>query len=112
MKYVLPILAAALTLAAPAFGGKLSAPNSLKLCKTEIAKLNPPPIAFSMDEHQTRIDALHLDAVYKARTADGRRNRIYCKVDRIANTAALSFQYPQAPADALAQASTAPASPD
>ena len=110
MKPVLPMLAATLMLAAPAFADKLSVPKSLKLCKTEIAKLNPPPTAFSMDEHQTRMNEIHVDAVYKARTADGRRNRIYCKVDRFANTAALSFQYP--PADTQQQASKATVSPD
>lgn len=80
--------------AAPASASGLSLSKGIKLCEAEIAKLAPTPKNFVFDEDESRSSKTALWLVFNARFADGRPNKLFCKVDRATQATEITAKWP------------------
>jgi hypothetical protein len=84
-----------LAMSAPAVADPgLSLSRGVKLCKGELAKLDPPPKSHRVDYDDTFASETHFNIAINARLADGRVTKLTCNLDRQAGIAKLVFKYP------------------
>ena len=90
---ILPALL--LAFAAPAVADPgLSLARGVKLCKAELARLEPPLKSHRVDYDETLASEAHFNIAINARLADGRITKLTCKLDRQAGIAKLAFKHP------------------
>ena len=82
----LAFLAFALVFAAPA-SAKVSLNAAIKNCKAEIAKMTPPPKSSRAIRDQAALSETQLWIEFKYTDAEGRLDKLTCKVDRATGAA-------------------------
>jgi hypothetical protein len=84
-----------LAFAAPAHADKaLSLQRGIKLCKSEIARLDPPLKSHRVDYDETIASETHFTIAVNGRLADGRMTKFTCNLDRLGGVATLAFRNP------------------
>jgi hypothetical protein len=68
----------------------ISLPKGVKLCKAELAKMQPALKSYVADYDETTSTLQHISIEFKATNAEGRLDKFTCIVDRKAQTAAVS----------------------